>query len=224
MLTTTTRRPMHALHILQAVLRFVVPVVGVLFFNLSAPQLILLYFVDTWLAFTVVFSLLILTILPVRDWEVRSPFDWFTQMSGVVLSAMFVASFIMVTVAFPLIYVHHAMPLLEIIRDPAFQNAVLWHTIFSLTAFASQAWELAQVPDAIATVAVQPQLRRRFFLVFLRWLSVYLLTFVPFIQFVGVHWMSILYVVVYSVFGFAMEVFPRAFEKILQQAERDRQL
>jgi hypothetical protein len=125
-------------------------------------------------------------------------------------------------VAVPLIYVHHAVSLIEIIRNPTFQNAVLWHTIFSLTAFASQGWELAQVPNALTATTVQPQLRRRFLLVFLRWLSVYLLTFVPFIQFVGVHWMNILYVVAYSAFGFAMEVFPRAFEKILQQAERDR--
>ncbi len=211
-----------ALHLLQAALRFGVPVIGVLFFNLSAPQLILIYFVDTWLALTVVFSLLILSFYPVRDWAGGSLFDWLSHMIGVVFMAIFIASFMMVTVAFPLIYVHHAMPLNEIIQSATFKNAVFWHIIFSLTAFASQGWELAQVPKALNETQVQPQLRRRFFYIFLRWLSVYVLMFVPFVQFVGARVMSVLYVVVYSAFGFATELFPRAFEKLLQDIERDR--
>ncbi len=210
-----------ALHLLQAALRFCVPVVGVLVFNLSAPQLILLYFVDTWLALLVVFSLLMLSFFPVRDWVHGSIFDRFSHVIGIFFAAMFIASFVMVTVAFPLIYVHHAMPLTEIMQSPTFQNAVFWHIIFSLTAFASQGWELAQVSDAIHQTQIQWQLRRRFFYIFLRWFAVYFLTFVPFVQFVGARAMSVLYVIAYSAFGFATELFPRKFEKMLQEIERD---
>jgi hypothetical protein len=202
----------HLLHFMQALLRFSVPIYCVLVLHYDPARMVCLYFIDTWLGLTAVFSLLILSFLPPRDWDAPTEIEWFTNMTGTILTSALIASLFMVVAFMPLLVAHEVTSLKTIMLDPHFQRIVGWHAFFTLVTFASQAWELGGITESMAS----PILSRRFKFIFFRWMAVYAVMFSPIpLDFLGAKGLAIAFVIVYSAFGFACEMAPERMGRVI---------
>lgn len=155
------------LDIANVVVRNLVPVGGILFLGWSAPSILVLYFVDTMLAMTVMFAGLArhLAPAPSGDDGVASRVN---AEVGYVAAALFITAFIAIPLGLPLLFVGAAADTSwrDVFAEPSFRVGLVLQAIAAF-------WSGVGLYRALRTHTPQElRIKKRFALVFLRWIAV----------------------------------------------------
>ena len=193
----------------SAVARNIVPVAGILFFGWSAANVLVLYFVDTLLAMAVMFAGLMRHFLPPpsedEGWAARANAE-----AGYVGAALFIVAFMAVPLGIPLIFMFSGTTttVRGLFADPAFRTGLVLQAIAAF--WSCQALYLAlrtHTPDEL-------HLKRRFALVFLRWVAV-LLTLYFGLSFLLGGYAPLFFVAVYAAVSIVIDVAPERFLQVM---------
>ncbi|MBN8477410.1 MAG: hypothetical protein J0L91_00420 [Burkholderiales bacterium] len=194
--------PPSPLAVAQVVARNLVPIVGILAFGWSASTILLLYFADTLLSLGVMFAGL-------ASWFGRGTVEdrWAARLNaevGYVASAAFIVAFIAVPLGVPLVFVG-AMAgwndLGALFSDPALQAGLAWQVVAAVWSYSALWRELhVRSPDEL-------RLKRRFSLVFLRWIAVLMVVYSPILGLFG-RFGPLVLVIVYAGVSVVAEVAP----------------
>ena len=158
----------------QVVARHLVPVAGILAFDWPAANVLLLYFVDTMLSIGVMFAGLL-------SWFGRGSVEdrWAARLNaeaGYVAGAAFIVACIAVPLGVPLVFVGAWAGwsnLRTILADPALQAGIAWQVVAAVWSYAGLWRELHfRSPEEL-------RLKRRFALVFLRWIVILIAVYSP---------------------------------------------
>lgn len=148
----------------QVVARNAAPLAGILLLGWSARNVLYLYLVDTVLALAVIFAGLLRHFSPpVADdgWAARINGE-----AGAFAGGLLIALFFAVPLGVMLVIMMGGrLELAETLADPAFRTALGWQVVAAVWSYASL-WQALRhrSPDEL-------KLRRRFALVFLRWVA-----------------------------------------------------
>ncbi len=193
--------------IAQIVARNIVPLVGIIFFNWSASNVLILYFLDTLLSMAVIFAGLAKTFAKTPpDGVVATVKSELTY----VLSAVLVAGIIGLPIGMP---VGIALATSDFswrfaLYDESLRNGLLVQIALSL-------WSYIALRRALATYSPeQLQLKRRFAFVFMRWLAVLFACYTV-LEFLGGDLAVYLLVVVYIGASIFAEVAPEKFLEVM---------
>jgi hypothetical protein len=198
----------------QLVARNLVPVAGILFFGWNALNVLTLYLVDTVLMMAVILAGLMRCFIPVDEESWASRANSEAGYPGVALVA---CALISIPLAVPLIFMTGGdlAGLKATFSDPTFRTGV---AVQFATAFWS--WlELRRAVDAGRT-PTELRLKRRFALVFLRWLAVLLVVYSPLgalFAFVG----PFAYVIVYAGVSAFADIAPDRFLRLMPGGAED---
>jgi len=192
----------------QVVARNIVPVVGILAFGWPAASVLVLYFIDTLLAMAVMFAGL-------ASYFGRQASDGTASRvngeAGAIFVAIFITAFIAVPIGMPLLFVG-AMSgfdaFRDLWRDPAFLSGAGWQVVAAVWSYAGL-WRELQVrsPDEL-------ELKRRFGLVFGRWIVVLFVVYSPISALAG-RFLPHLLVVVYAAASIFVEIAPGRFLRLM---------
>jgi hypothetical protein len=158
----------------QVVARNLVPVVGILALDWSASTVLLLYFVDTMLSIGVIFAGLF-------SWFGRGSVEdrWPSRLNaevGYVAGAAFLVAFIAVPLGMPLVFVGAWAgwgDVKTLFADPALQAGIAWQVVAAVWSYAGLWRELhVRSPEEL-------RVKRRFTLLFLRWVVILLAVYSP---------------------------------------------
>jgi hypothetical protein len=193
--------------IAQIVARNIVPLVGIIFFNWSASNVLILYFVDTLLSMAVIFAGLAGTFAPAPpDGIVATVKAELTY----VLTAVLVAGIIGIPIGMP---VGIALATSDFswrfaLYDTSLRNGLLVQIALSL-------WSYIDLRRALKTFSrEQLQLKRRFAFVFMRWVAVLIACYTV-LEFLGGDLAVYLLVVVYIGASIFAEVAPERFLEVM---------
>lgn len=148
--------------------RNLVPVAGIIILGWSASNLLVTYFLDTLLAFAVLFALAGTQIIPYQPDPMMRPLGRFQYAVEIAMMAAAATSIVAIPLGMPLyIFVSiHSWPWKEALADFWFRIALGLQAGTALTGFARIFGELRRLPDA------QRHLQRRFGFHFIRWFLV----------------------------------------------------
>lgn len=156
--------PVPPMAIAQIIARNIVPFAGVLFFGWPSGNVLLLYFLDTVLAMAVIMAGLMSTITPTDDGIATR----INGEAGAVAMGLVVAAIIAIPMGVPLVFVlgPSGFDWRAALDDPGLRSGALMQAIAALWCYVDL-WRALRThtPD-------QLRLKRRFALVFLRWLAV----------------------------------------------------
>lgn len=161
---TRTRRIQAA----TVIARNLVPAAGIIILGWSASNLLVTYFLDTLLAFAVLFALAGTQIMPYHTDRMVRPLGRFQYAMEIAMLAAAATSIVAIPLGMPLyIFVaSHSWPWQEALADFWFRIALGLQAGTALTGFARMFGELRRLPD------VQRHLQRRFGFHFIRWFLV----------------------------------------------------
>lgn len=205
---------MNSLVISQLVVRNLVPVAGVLFFDWSALNVLVLYLVDTLLMMSVIMAGVMRSFVPVDDhsWASRANSE-----VGYLGVSLFLFAFIAVPLGVPLIFMTGGdLPGIKAtLVDTSFHTGI---AIQVAAAFWS--WlDLRRAIDAGYTLE-QLRLKRRFSLVFLRWMAVVLVAYTPIGQLLG-YAGAFAFVVIYAGVSIFVDIAPDRFLRLMPGGAED---
>jgi hypothetical protein len=205
---------MNPLVIAQLVARNLVPVAGILFFDWNALGVLLLYLVDTVLMMSVIMAGVMRSFVPVDDhsWAARANSE-----VGYLGVSLFACVLIAVPLAVPVIFMTGGdlAGIKATFSIPSFQTGV---AIQVASAFWS--WlELRRAIDAGYTLD-QLRLKRRFGLVFLRWMALVLVAYSPIGQLLG-YVGAFAFVVIYAGISIFVDIAPDRFLRLMPGGEKD---
>lgn len=195
----------------QVIARNIVPLAGVLFLGWNAQNVMVLYFVDTLLSFVVLFAGVARMVAPpITDdgWAARLNTEVGMIGAGV---------FCMLAIAFPL-----GLPLFfmvggdvdwKALLEPDFTAALVWQVIAAGWAYVEM-WRALQ-----HATAEQLRLKRRFALVFLRWIAVIMVAMSPIPMLFG--FSAIPFVALYIGVTIFAEVAPDRFLRLMPGGAED---
>lgn len=193
--------------IAQIVARNIVPLVGIIFFQWSAANVLILYFLDTLLSMAVIFAGL------ARTFATTAPESLLAMVKAeltYVLTAVLVAGIIGIPIGMP---VGIALATSDFswrfaLYDTSLRNGLLVQIALSL-------WSYVDLRRALATYSpAQLQLKRRFAFVFMRWLAVLIVCYTV-LEFLGGDLAVLLLVVVYIGSSIFAEVAPERFLEVM---------
>ena len=157
--------------IVQVVARNCVPLVGILAFHWSTGNVLLLYLLDTLLAMAVIVAGLASSFVPPPDDEGVG--GWINAEAGYVLAGLFVAAFLAVPLGMPvgIMLAASGFSFREAFNDSSLRTGALVQMVMAL-------WSYVALYRALRSHSPrQLQLRKRFALVFMRWVVVILVTY-----------------------------------------------
>jgi hypothetical protein len=195
----------------QVIARNIVPLAGVLFLGWKAQNVMVLYFVDTLLSFVVLFAGVVRKIAPPITDD-----GWAARLNGEV-GMLGAGVFCMLAIAFPL-----GLPLLfmmgghldwRALLEPDFTAALVWQVIAAAWAYV-ELWRALQhaTPE-------QLRLKRRFALVFLRWVGVIMVAMSPIPMLFG--FSAIPFVALYIALTVFAEIAPDRFLRLMPGGAED---
>jgi hypothetical protein len=210
----TTRAPLLTpLDVANIVTRNLVPVVGVLAFQWSAANLLILYFADTLLAMSVIFAGLLYHFL--HNEEVTDLADRINHWAGYVLGGLAGTAIIAVPLAIPvgiLVFGTGGHSLEAILADNGFLTGLALQAVASLVSFRALIAALrAYSPEEL-------RLKRRFAILFLRWFCVIALAISPVAVLFG-RYGALVLVVGYAGLTIFTEVNPTRFLALLGEKD-----
>ena len=195
--------------IANIVTRNLVPIAGVLFFHWSAPNLLILYFVDTLLAMMVLIAGLMYHLLPPTASDTWA--DRINNGAGYVLGAVFVGAILAIPLGMPvaiLVFGAGGHTLRAILDDNGFLVGLGMQAAASLVSFRDLIAALRNhTPEDL-------RLKRRFAILFLRWFCVIGISMTPFVYWFG-RFGALLVVVAYAGLTIFTEVNPTRFLAIM---------
>ncbi len=199
----------------QVVARNLVPVAGILAFGWSASTVLLLYFVDTMLSIGVIFAGLM-------SWFGRGSVEdrWASRLNaevGYVAGAAFLVAFIAVPLGMPLVFVGAWAgwgDVMTLFADPALQAGIAWQAVAAVWSYAGLWRELhVRSPEEL-------RVKRRFTLVFLRWVVILLAVYSPIGWLFG-RFLPHLLVALYAGASIAVEIAPDRFLRAMPGGAED---
>jgi hypothetical protein len=202
------------LDVVSTVARNLVPLAGILFLGWSAPTVLVLYFADTMFAMAVMFAGLAHHFIPPpKDdgWAARVNGE-----AGAIAAAVFIACFFAVPLGVPLIFMLAGsdVSLRSLWADDAFRVGLLLQAIAAFWSGVGLYRALrAQTPE-------QLRLKRRFALVFLRWLAMLMVTYTG-ITFIFGRFAAYLYVAIYAALSIFIDVAPDKFLRMMPGGAED---
>jgi hypothetical protein len=207
--------PFNPLSIAQVVARNIVPIAGILFFHWSATSVLTLYLIDTLLMMTVIFAGVARSFAP-------PPVDdgWAAQANGEVGNVgipLLISLFIAVPIGMPLIFMigGDLDGLKATFTDPSFRTGVLVQV-------AAAFWSWLGLRHAIDAGYTPDQLRlkRRFALVFLRWIVLLMVAYTGIGILFG-HYGAFIFVLLYAGASIVIEVAPDRFLRVMPGGAED---
>ena len=199
----------------QVVARNIVPAVGVLAFGWPAFNVLLLYFVDTMLALGVMFAGLLAHFT--RGTAEASVASRLNGAVGAIAGAAFLAAFIAVPLGMPLLFVGVASgppSWSALLDDQGLLAGIAWQMVAATWSY----WGLWQAlqhrsPDEL-------RLKRRFALVFLRWIVIVAAVYTPLTWLFG-RFMAHVLVVLYVAASIVVEIAPDRFLRAMPGGAED---
>lgn len=190
----------------SAIARNIAPLAGILLLGWNARNVLYLYFIDTLLAMAVILAGLIRHFQPPVEDQ-----GWAARVNGEV-GAIAGALFVVAIFALPLgvwlaIMLAGDLALGETLRDRGFLVAAAWQAVAALSSYTALVEALrTRSPEALG-------LKRRFALVFLRWIAV--IFCVQFIALLPSHYALVALVAVYAAVSIWTEIAPDHFLRTL---------
>jgi len=201
--------PIPPLAVAQVVARNIVPLAGILLFHWSASSVLLLYFLDTILGMAVIIAGLMSTFTPTGD-------GWASRINGevgAVAMALFVAAFFAIPLGVPLVFVlaPSGFQWREALADGSLRGGALMQAIAAFWSY-RELWRAlrTRTPDEL-------RLKRRFALVFLRWMAAVAVIYTGIAAIVG----PLLVVATYVVVSIWAEVAPDRFLRAMPGGVED---
>ncbi len=197
------------------VLRNAVPLVGLAFFHWSAANLVILYFVDTLLAFGVIIGGFLYSQFPAEEAEGFAA--RLNTIGGYVAGAAIVTLILAIPLGMPvfiLVFGESDASFLGMLRDRGFQLGLGLQAILSLVSFRDLVVALRQ--HTIEELG----LKRRFTFVMLRWVGTMMAAYMPFAFLFG-RFAPVLLVIVYVALTIFAEVRPDRFLAAFGEIGRD---
>lgn len=198
--------------IAQAVARHVAPIAGILFLGWSARNVLLLYFADTLLAIAVMMAGLLRHFSPpVADdgWAARLNGE-----VGVIGGGLFIAAIFVVPLGVPLVFMLGGFDVWETLADPALRAGLAWQAVAALWSYAALYQELRRrTPEEL-------RIKRRFALVFLRWIALVMLAGTGIGVLLGSYG-ALLFVVAYAAVSIWTEVAPDRFLRMVHHGNEE---
>lgn len=209
-----TAAPPSPLAIANAVARNLVPLAGILFLGWSAANVLILYFVDTLLAMAVMFAGLMRHFLPPptdEGWAARANAE-----VGYVAAALFICAFMAVPLGVPLIFMLMGSDVAwrELLSDPAFRSGLVLQAIAAF-------WSCRDLYRALRThTPDELRLKRRFALVFLRWMVVIMVSYLG-IGLIFGRYAAFVFVAIYTAATIMTDVAPDRFLRAMPGGAED---
>lgn len=200
------------LDVAQAIARHAAPVVGILFLGWSAPGVVLLYFADTLLALAVIMAGVLRHFAPPPQddgWAARINGEVGAVGFGVVLAAFFA-----VPLGVPLFFMLEGLDWLAVLADPSLRAGLLWQAVAALWSYAELYREMRhRSPEDL-------RLKRRFALVFLRWIVLVMIAGTGIGVLFG-RFSPLLFVAIYAALSIWSEIAPDRFLRTLPGGAED---
>ncbi len=206
--------PLPPLALAQAVARNLIPLAGILFLGWSAPNVLILYFVDTLFAMMVMFAGLMRSFLPPpsdEGWAARANAE-----VGYVGAGLFLAVVLAIPLGVPLLFMlgGSVVGWRELLADPTFRSGLVLQAI---TAF----WSGRDLYRALKThTPDELRLKRRFALVFLRWMAVVMVSYFGVGFFLG-RYAAFFFVALYTIATIMIDVAPDKFLRVMPGGAED---
>ena len=206
--------PPPPLVIAQMVARNIVPVAGILFLGWSAPNVLVLYFVDTLLSMAVIAAGLMRHWLPPpvdEGWAARANAE-----VGYVGAALAIVAFLAIPLGVPLIFMLAPGDTnwRTIVFDPGFRAGLVMQAVAAL-------WSGADLYRALRTHSPeQLRMRRRFTLLFLRWLTILMVTFSGVFLIFG-QYSALFFVALYAATSMVIDIAPDRFLRAMPGGAED---
>jgi hypothetical protein len=186
----------------NAIARNIVPFAGIVFFGWSAASVLVLYFADTLLAMVVIFAGLMRHFLPPSEagWAARANAE-----AGFVGGALLIAGFMAIPLGTPLFILFAVTDVTwhDVVDDPMFRSGL---ALQAIAAF----WSARALYAALRTHTPEElRLKRRFSLVFLRWIVAMMATYFGLTFLLG-RFGALLLVAVYAGVTIVIDVAPDA--------------
>ena len=206
--------PPTPLAIANAVIRNIVPLAGILFFDWSAANVLVLYFVDTMLAIAVMFAGLMRYFMPPpKDdgWAARVNAE-----AGYVATAIGLAVFFAVPLGMPVIFVLAGTDVSvgALFADRGFRIGLVLQAIAAF-------WSCRDLYRALQDHTPEElRLKRQFGLVFLRWVAVLMVTYTGVLFLFG-RYAPFMFVMVYTAATIVIDVAPDRFLRAMPGGAED---
>lgn len=202
------------LDLANVVVRNLVPVAGILFLGWSAPSILVLYFVDTMLAMAVIFAGLARHFAPAPSGEgIASRVN---AEAGIVAAALFITAFIAIPLGLPLLFVGAAADTnwREIFAEPSFRAGVVLQAIAAF-------WSAVGLYRALAAHTPEElRIKKRFALVFLRWIAVLMVMYSGLLFLFG-RFAPLVLVAVYAGTSIVIDIAPDRFLRMMPGGGED---
>jgi hypothetical protein len=206
--------PPTPLDIANTVARNLVPLGGILFLGWSAQNVLVLYFVDTMLAIAVMFAGLMRYFMPPpKDDGIAARIN---AEVGFVAAALFLTVFISIPLGIPVFIMLAAsqFSVSSMFADEAFRAGLVLQAIAAF-------WSCVGLYRALQTqTPEQLRLKRRFALVFLRWIVVLMASYIPLIYLFG-RFAPLIFVAVYAGASIMVDVAPDKFLRAMPGGAED---
>lgn len=193
--------------------RNVVAIIGVLFLDWSAPELIVLYFLDTMAAIWGIFTAVMFGFLHSQRQSLLDLVYWWA--TALALSFL-TAAFIAIPLGMPVFFVAvvSSWRLTDALAASGFRLALAGVVVMGV------AGALARSLQATAGEAGMRSLKREFSLVFGRWVVVLIAIYTAIGLFQGAA--AVVIVIVYAVASVAIELYPQRFLNLFEDARSRR--
>jgi hypothetical protein len=198
----------------QVVARNIVPLAGILFLGWNAASVLVLYFVDTLLSMAVIFAGAMRKFVPpITDdgWAARANSE-----AGMIGGAIFMVVAIAIPIGMPLVFILEASHVSwrELLADPALRAGIVWQVVAAF-------WSYVGLYRALRYATVeQLRLKRRFALVFLRWMALLMFTYLGVLLLFG-RYTAILFVAIYIGISIWSEIAPDRFLRMMPGGAED---
>ena len=197
----------------QIVARNIVPLCGILFLGWSAASTLVLYFADTLLSMAVLFAGVLRHFAPpVTDdgWAARLNGE-----VGMIAGGVFCSLAVAVPLGVPLIFMLGGdVPWRELLADPGLQGGIVWQLVAAFWSYLAL-WRALHyaTPDEL-------RLKRRFALVFLRWIALVMVAYTGVGILLGRHG-AIVFVALYAIVSIWSEIAPDRFLRAIPGGAED---
>ena len=197
----------------QVVARNIVPLCGILFLGWSAASALIVYFADTLLSMAVLFAGALRHFAPpiTNDgWAARLNGE-----AGMIAGGVFCALAVAVPLGVPLIFMLGGdVPWRALLQEPSLQAGIAWQLVAAFWSYVGL-WQALHhaTPDEL-------RLKRRFALVFLRWIALVMVAFTGVGVLFGRHG-AILFVALYAIVSIWSEIAPDRFLRAMPGGAED---
>jgi hypothetical protein len=197
----------------QIVARNIVPLAGILFLGWSAQNVLIVYFVDTLLAMAVLFAGVLRKLAPpIEDdgWAARINGEF-----GMVGGGVFVALFMAIPLGLPMLFMMGwRADWAALAGDRQLHVGLLWQC-------AAAVWSYVGLYRALRTATPEAlRLKRRFALVFLRWMALVIVAYSPLPLVLGSHG-PLVFVAIYVAISVWAEIAPDHFLRLMPGGAED---